>query len=122
MLFYHKIFAVTFDSEFATATGIRAGLYSLLLSLLTAVTIVVGMRLIGAILISGLVIFPPLSAMRISRSFKGVVILSAVISVCCFIPGLFIACAYSLQTGPAVILVNLAVYLILTAAAKVKKQ
>ncbi len=122
LLLYNKIFAVTFDEDFSSATGLRVGFYNLLLSLLTAVTIVVGMRLMGAILISGLVIFPPLSAMRVAKSFRGVVITSAVISVLCFLPGLFLACAYSLQTGPAVISVNIAAYLILTLYSKIRKS
>ncbi len=119
---FNKIFAVTFDEDFSSATGIKVNLYNIIIALLTAVTIVVGMRLMGAILISGLVIFPPLSAMRISKSFKGVVICSAVVSVVCFVPALFTACAYNLQTGPAVICANMIVYIILTAFEKIKSR
>ena len=118
---FNKIFSVTFDESFAAATGIKVKFYNLLLALLTAVTIVVGMRLMGAILISGLVIFPPLSAMRISKSFKGTVITSAIISVASFIPALAFACAFNLQTGPAVIVMNILVYAALSLFAKLKK-
>ncbi len=118
-LMFNKIFAVTFDESFSYATGIKVSFYRLLLALLTAVTIVVGMRLMGAILISGLVIFPPLSAMRIAKSFRGTVIASAIISVVCFVPALVFACAYSLQTGPAVICMNILVYALLTLYEKI---
>ena len=78
LLLYHRIFAVTFDETFARATGIRANLYNMVLALLTAVTIVIGMRLMGTLLISSLIIFPALSAMRISRSFLGVTVGAAI--------------------------------------------
>lgn len=117
-----KIFSVTFDESFAAATGIKVKTLELILALLTAITIVVGMRLMGAILISGLVIFPPLSAMRITKSFKGTLIASAIISVTCFIPALIIACAYSLQTGPAVIVMNILVYGASTLYSKINKH
>lgn len=119
---FNKIFAITFDEGFSTATGIRVRLFNLILALLTALTIVVGMRLMGAILVSGLVIFPPLSAMRIAKSFRGTVIASAVISVGCFVPALLIACTCNLQTGPAVIVMNILVYGILTLVSKIKTK
>jgi len=109
---YNRIFAVTFDENFSKATGIKVNLFNILIALLTAITIVVGMSLMGAILISGLIIFPPLSAMRISGSFKGVVILSAVISVFCFILGFLFALLLELQIGPTVIIANLIVYIL----------
>ena len=87
ILFYNKIFAITFDEAFAQATGVNARGYTLLIALLTAVTIVVGMRIMGAMLISSLIIFPALTSMRVCRSFKGVVISSALVSVVCFFVG-----------------------------------
>lgn len=88
VVFYHKIFAITFDENFARATGVKAGWYNVLIALLTAVTIVLGMRLMGALLISSLVIFPALTSMRIFKSFRSVVICSAILSVSCFLIGI----------------------------------
>ena len=122
LVFYHRIFAVTFDESFSSATGIRTGVYNTLIAVLTAIIIVVGMRLMGAILISGLVIFPPLSAMRIARSFKGTVIASAIISVSCFIPALLLACAYNLHTGPAVICMNILVYAAMSLISRLRNK
>lgn len=89
VIFYHKIFAITFDENFARATGVKAGWYNMLIALLTAITIVLGMRLMGTLLISSLVIFPALTSMRILKSFRSVVICSAVLSVLCFLIGIF---------------------------------
>ena len=83
VLFYHKIFAVTFDEGFAKATGTNAGLYNLMIAVVVAVVIVLAMNLVGSLLISALVIFPALSAMRVFKSFRAVTICSAVLSVCC---------------------------------------
>ena len=112
VLFYRQIFTVTFDSQFATASGVNAGVLRTVLAVLTAVTIVVGMKLMGAIMISALIVFPAMSASRVCRSFKGVVICSAVISVVCFIVGFAAACAFSLQTGAAVVVAELCAFLI----------
>ena len=90
VFFFHKIFAVTFDETFAKATGIKANLYNMLIALLTAVTIVLGMRMMGALLISSLIIFPALTSMRLCKSFKAVTISSAIISVVCFFIGIYI--------------------------------
>ncbi|MFR1161782.1 MAG: metal ABC transporter permease, partial [Monoglobus pectinilyticus] len=83
VLFYNKIFAVTFDETFSNATGIRANVYNMLIAILTAITIVLGMRMMGALLISSLIIFPALTSMRVCKHFKTVVIVSAVISIIC---------------------------------------
>ena len=85
LLFYNKIFAVTFDETFAQATGVKANLYNTLIAVLTAVTIVLGMRMMGALLISSLIIFPALTSMRVCRTFRSVIINSAVISVLCLV-------------------------------------
>ncbi|MDF3002449.1 MAG: ABC-type Mn2+/Zn2+ transport system, permease component [Bacillota bacterium] len=112
IFFYHKIFAVTFDENFARATGTNAGLYNMLIALLTAVTIVVGMRIMGSLLISSLIIFPALSAMRIFRSFRGVVFTAAVVSVICFVCGMVISYGFDTPAGASIVAVNLAVFLI----------
>ncbi|MBQ3706686.1 MAG: metal ABC transporter permease [Clostridia bacterium] len=110
LLCFKTIFAVTFDETFAHAAGIRTRLFSLTLSVLTGITIVVGMKMMGAIMISAIIIFPSLTAMRLTGNFRRTVILSAAISVACFIVGFFAACLLSLQTGAAVVTVNLAVF------------
>ncbi len=119
---YHKIFAVTFDADFAKATGVKSGFYNMLLALLTALTIVVGMRIMGTMLISSLIIFPALTAMRVFRSFKGVILCSAVVSVVCFFFGMVLSYAFSIPTGASVVVVNLAVFLIFYVIGKALKR
>ncbi len=122
VLFYNKIFAVTFDETFARATGTRAGLYNMLIAFLTAVTIVLGMRMMGALLISSLVIFPALTSMRVCKRFKSVVICSAVVSVVCFFLGLVISYLYALPTGASVVGVNIAAFLLFWAAGLARQR
>lgn len=112
--FYPRIFAVTFDETFTRATGTAAEGYNCLIAVLTAVTVVLGMRMMGALLISSLIIFPALSAMRVCRSFKAVVLLAAGISVGCFFAG--VAASYFLETptGATVVLADLAVFAVLS--------
>lgn len=107
IFFYHKIFAVTFDENFARATGTSAGLYNMMIALLTAVTIVVGMRIMGSLLISSLIIFPALSSMRIFRSFRGVIIMSACISIFCFFWGITASYYFDTPAGASIVAVNL---------------
>ncbi|MBR2152627.1 MAG: metal ABC transporter permease, partial [Clostridia bacterium] len=107
ILFYHRIFAITFDGTFAMAcTGGVKG-FSLLLSLLTSVTVVVGMKMMGAVMISALIIFPAVSAMRVCKSFRGVVITAALLAMGCYLVGFTAACLWGLPTGPCVVVVNL---------------
>lgn len=122
VVFYNKIFAVTFDESFARATGTRTKLYNTLVSLLTAITIVIGMRIMGAMLISSLVIFPALTAMRICRSFKKVVITSAVVSVVCFFTGLFLSFAYSMPAGASVVAVNAVAFIVFSVIGIIKRK
>ncbi len=122
IVFYNRIFAVTFDENFAKATGIRANLYNMLIALLTAVTIVIGMRIMGTMLISSLIIFPALSAMRIFRQFRCVVIASAVISILCFFIGLVASYALATPTGASIVIVNLIMFLLCFAAGAVRKK
>ena len=110
LLFYHKIFLVTFDETFAKATGSRVGLYNMLIALLTAVTIVLGMRMMGSLLISSLLVFPTLTAMRLFRTFRGVTVCAAAVSVCCFAAGMLFSFAAAAPAGASVVLVNLLVF------------
>ena len=112
VLFYHKLFAITFDESFSRATGVRVGLYNTFLSVLTALTIVLGMRMMGAMLISSLVIFPALSAMRVRKSFRGVVILAGILAVACFCAGLTASYLLSTPVGATVVIADLAAFLI----------
>lgn len=110
VLFYTKIFAITFDESFAKATGINVNLYNMLIALLTAVTVVIGMRLMGSMLISSLIIFPALCSMRVFKSFRSVTICSAVISVADFVIGMFISYAADTPCGASIVCVNIAVF------------
>ena len=112
ILFYHKLFAITFDESFSRATGLGVNRYNTLLSILTALTIVLGMRMMGAMLISSLVIFPALTAMRVFRSFRSVILCSAVTSTVCFCTGLAISFAFSTPVGATVVAANLSLFLL----------
>ncbi len=114
-LCYRRIFSVTFDETFARATGGHAEWYNTLLALLTAVTIVLGMRVMGAMLISSLVIFPALTAMRVFKSFRGVTLCAAAVSALCFFTGL--CCSYALNTpaGATVVMTNILAFLVFSA-------
>ena len=124
VLCYHKIFAVTFDESFAQATGVNVGFYNLLLAILTAITIVLGMRMMGAMLISSLIIFPALTSMRVFKSFKMVTISSGILSVICFVLGMMGSYFYSIPVGASVVVINLCFLLVgfLIESIKNKKQ
>ncbi len=111
IFFYNKIFAVTFDENFAKATGVRTGLYNMLIAFLTAITIVLGMRMMGAMLISSLIIFPALTSMRLCKRWRSVTLCSAVVSVFCFFIGVVISYIYATPTGASVVIVNIAAFL-----------
>ena len=117
---YHNLFAVTFDERFSRASGVKVDAYKTLLSVLTALTVVLGMRMMGAMLISSLIIFPALSAMRLFRSFRGVVICSGVLSVVCFCAGLCASYLLSTPVGATVVICDLAVFLLCCAAEKLR--
>ena len=112
ILFYHKIFAITFDENFSRATGLNVNWYNTLIAILTALTIVLGMRMMGAMLISSLVIFPALTAMRLFRSFRSVVVCAAISSVVCFCTGLTISFVFSTPVGATVVTANLVLFLL----------
>jgi len=112
VLFFNKIFSVTFDGEFAKATGVRVKLYSAILAAACAVVVVIGMRLLGALLISSLIVFPTLIAKRLTKSFKGLVVVAVIVSVLAFIAGLILSYVLSAPTGATVVVVNLGVLMI----------
>lgn len=122
VLFYHKLFAVTFDESFSRATGLNVDRYNTLLAILTALTIVLGMRMMGAMLISSLVIFPALTAMRLFKSFRAVVLCAAVTSVVCFCAGLTASFALSTPVGASVVAANLVLFLISCALRTVTRR
>jgi zinc transport system permease protein len=107
---YNKIFAVTFDENFARAIGVRTGAYNILIAFLTAITIVLGMRMMGALLISSLIIFPALTAMRLCKKFKTVTVCAAAVSVLCFFVGVTASYVYSTPTGASVVIVNIILF------------
>jgi zinc transport system permease protein len=112
VVFYNRIFAVTFDEGFAKATGIKPGVYNSVIALLTAVTVVLGMRMMGALLISSLLIFPALTAMQVCKTWRSVTICAACISVVCFVVGLFASYFLRSPTGASVVIINLAVFML----------
>lgn len=122
LLFYHKIFAITFDESFSRATGLNVNRYNTLIAILTALTIVLGMRMMGAMLISSLVIFPALTAMRLFKSFRGVVLCAAVVSVTCFCAGLTISFAFSTPVGATVVAADLTLFLLSCAAGALRRR
>lgn len=122
LIFYHKIFAVTFDESFASATGTKTKAYNILIAVVTAVVIVLAMNLVGALLISALIIFPALSAMRIFKSFLSVIISSAVISVLCAVSGIFVSIIYSTPVGSTIVAANIVFFILCTVIGKITKK
>ena len=120
--FYNRIFAVTFDETFAKATGINADKYNLWIAVMIAIIIVMGMNLVGSLLISALIIFPSLSAMRMFQNFKQVVICSAVISVTCAIFGILISVLYSTPVGATIVAVDMAAFFVSSLIEKMRKR
>ena len=119
---YKKIFTVTFDEDFSRATGINAGLYNTILAVLTAITVVIGMRLMGALLISALIVFPALSSMRIFKSFFSVIISSVVIAVTSFLVGFCLTLVLDgIPTGACITLVNLAIFIMFSIVEHIRK-
>ena len=122
ILFYHKIFAITFDENFSRATGLNVNWYNTLIAILTALTIVLGMRMMGAMLISSLVIFPALAAMRLFKSFRAVTFAAAVMSVVCFCTGLTASYLISTPVGATVVLVNLTAFLLACLVQRLRRR
>lgn len=121
IVFYNKIFAVTFDEDFAQAVGTHASIYNLVIAIIIAIIIVLAMNLVGSLLISALVIFPALSAMRLFKSFKSVTIFSGIISVVCSVSGLLIAILGGTPVGSTIVAVDIFVFLVCLIIGKIKK-
>ena len=117
IIFYNRIFAITFDETFAKATGTKVQSYNMIIAFLTAITIVLGMRMMGAMLIS----FPALTSMQIFKKFKSVVISSAVLSVGCFFTGMIFSYVYGTPSGASVVCANLIVFLVFTLIGKIRQ-
>ncbi|SHJ41103.1 metal ABC transporter permease [Lutispora thermophila] len=122
VLFYNKIFAVTFDENFAQATGTKVELYNLLIGIIVAVIVVLAMNLVGSLLVSALVIFPPLSAMRIFKSFKGVTICSAALSVFCALIGMLVSILGGTPVGSTIVAVDIAAFVLACIIGKVLRR
>ncbi len=122
LVFYHKIFAVTFDEGFASATGINAKTYNTVIAIITAVVIVLAMKLVGSLLVSALIIFPALSAMRLFKSFLSVIISSAVISVICAVLGILIAILFGTPVGSTIVVANIIVFAASVGIGKIKNK
>ena len=122
VIFYHKIFAVTFDEGFATSSGVRVRAYNFLIAAISGVVIVLAMKLVGALLISSLIIFPALSAMRVFRSFRSVVLCSACISVVGSLIGLLTALLLSTPTGASVAVVHIVIFLAFSLVGKLRRS
>lgn len=121
IIFYNKIFAVTFDENFAQAVGTHASIYNLFIAIIIAIIIVLAMNLVGSLLISALVIFPAISAMRVFKSFKSVTVCSAIISVLCSVTGLLIAILGGTPVGSTIVAVDIFIFLIFTILGKLSK-
>ncbi|WP_026505785.1 metal ABC transporter permease [Butyrivibrio sp. NC3005] len=122
VLFYERIFAVTFDENFALATGTNADFYNMIIATLTAITVVLGMRMMGTLLISSLIVFPSLTSMRVCKRFKTTVILSAILSIMCFIIGLVFSYKYSVPTGACIVIMNIIVFIIFYTVEKLRES
>lgn len=122
VIFYNRIFAITFDETFSKASGVNTGIMSTMLALLTAVTIVLGMRMMGALLISSLIIFPALTSMRICRKFKTVIICSAIVSIACFMAGMVISYVFETPSGASIVSVNIIAFIVFSITGTIKRS
>ncbi len=121
VLSYNKIFAVTFDEDFARAAGTKVEAYNLLIAIVIAVIIVLSMNLVGSLLISALIIFPAMSAMRVFRSFRSVTICSALLSVCCALTGILISIIAGTPVGSTIVAVDIGAFLVFCVISKIRR-
>ena len=119
VIYYRKLFVVTFDENFAKASGLKAKRYTNIIAILTALVIVVGMRMMGVMLISSIIIFPALTSMRIFKTFKKVVISSGIVSVVTFLIGIYLSYIYNISTGATIVLVNLVLFIVFSIIDKI---
>lgn len=122
ILFYNKIFAVTFDEAFSTATGVRTSFYNMMIAFLTAITVVLGMRMMGALLISSLIVFPALTAMRVCHHFKKTILISALLSVGCFLIGITISYLASVPTGACIVVTDIVIFVLFSVIGKITER
>lgn len=122
VVFYNRIFAVTFDENFSKATGVKADLFNTLIALLTALTIVLGIRIMGTLLISSLIIFPSLTSMQVFRKFRSVVISAAVLSVLCFAVGISASYIFQIPAGASVVAINMTMFIFFAIIGKIRKK
>lgn len=122
VIFYNKIFACTFDSTFATATGVNTKFTNTIIAILTAVTVVIGMKIMGALLISSVMSFPALSAMRICKKYKTTVVVSALISVIAFAVGILLSFAFDIPAGAGIVVINLLIFIAFLITEKIKEK
>ena len=122
VIYYRKLFIVTFDEDFAKASGLNTSRYTNIIAILTSIVIVVGMRMMGTMLISSIIILPALSSMRVFKTFKKVVISSGIVSVICFLLGIYFSYALNVSTGAMIVLVNLVVFIIFTILGKILQE
>ena len=119
IIYYRKLFSVTFDEQFAVASGLKTKRYTNIIAVLTSLIIVIGMRMMGVMLISSVIIFPAISSMRIFKSFKRVVISSGVISVISFLVGIYLSYIYNISTGAMIVIVNLVIFILFSILEKI---
>jgi len=119
---YLQIFAITFDETFARASGIHTGIYNSAMAVCTALTVVLGMRMMGALLISSLIIFPALTSMRFFKRFFTVTVSSVIISVTCFIAGMILSFAYNIPSGAGIVCINIAAFILFCIAGKIRQK
>lgn len=120
LIFYNRIFAVTFDENFAKATGTKVNFYNIIIAVLTALTVVLGMRIMGTLLISSLIIFPALTSMQVCKTFKSVIITSAILSVICFFAGISVSYIFETPTGASIVIINLISFIIFSLIRRIK--
>ncbi|MBE6862011.1 MAG: metal ABC transporter permease [Ruminococcus sp.] len=121
ILLYNRIFAVTFDENFARATGVNAGIYNMIFAVLTAVTVVLGMMMMGSLLISSLIVIPTLTAMRVCRSFRGVVLTAGTVSVISFLLGMLIALMFNTAPGASIVIVNVFFFVVFSVIGRFRR-
>ena len=119
IVYYRKLFVVTFDENFAKASGLKANRYTNIIAVLTALIIVIGMRMMGVMLISSIIIFPAISSMRIFKNFKKVVVSSGIISIVSFLIGIYLAYLYNISTGAMIVIVNLVLFILFSIIDKI---
>lgn len=122
IIYYRKLFAVTFDEEFAKASGLKTNRYTNIIAILTALIIVIGMRMMGVMLISSIIIFPALTSMRIFKSYKKVIISSGIISIIAFLLGIYLSYVYNISTGATIVLVNLVLFILFSITEAILKK